>query len=402
MNRHFPSPRPEAWTPARWRDCPARQMPTYDDAEALAGVERQLAAASPVVSPAECAALREDMARVAKGEAFLLQGGDCAENFDDAVAERVARLSALFDAMDEALSQRTDRSILHVARIGGQFAKPRSAPTEKRGPVELPAYRGDIINGQAFTGEDRRADPKRMLRAHLQSVGTAATLAAARGGRAPVYTSHEGLLLPYEEALTRQDDEGRWWATSGHMLWLGYRTQDFDGAHVAYLSGIENVVGIKVGPETAPDAVLALAERLDPANAHGKLVLIARFGADGIEAHLPGLMRATRAAGLNAVWSIDPMHGNTEMLGGRKVRHVDAIEREIASFFAIASAEGVSPGGIHLEMSPDDVTECLGGSGPTDPRDLDRAYRTACDPRLNPGQALALAARVAAIMGARA
>ncbi|MBW0143792.1 3-deoxy-7-phosphoheptulonate synthase [Sphingomicrobium sp. B8] len=372
-------------------------MPHYDDPALLLAVEEQLAAAAPVVTPAGCARLREEMAKVAKGEAYLLQGGDCAESFNDAVADRVARLSGLFDAMDGVLSDGLGLPILHVARIGGQFAKPRSAATEARGPVELPAYRGDIINGIGFSGEERRADPQRMLRAHLQSVGTVATLKAARGGRDPVYTSHEGLLLPYEEALTRQDEDGRWWATSGHMLWLGYRTNDLDGAHVDYLSGIENVVGVKVGPGMDADQVLALAERLDPRNRAGKLLLIARFGAKRIEAELPALMQATQAAGLNAAWSVDPMHGNTETIEGRKVRRVDAIERDIAAFFAIARAQGVHASGVHLEMSPDDVTECLGGSGPTDPSDLDRAYRTACDPRLNPGQATALASFIAGL-----
>lgn len=393
MTRAFPSPAP--WTPARWRNCPARQMPHYADAAALSAVEERLAGAATVVDIADCAALRADMARVGRGEAFLLQGGDCAESFDDAVAERVARLSGLFDAMDDALSAGIDVPILHVARIGGQFAKPRSEEIERRGPVSLPAYRGDIINGQAFSGEERQADPKRMLRAHLQSVGTVATLTAARAGRAPVYTSHEGLLLPYEQALTRADEDGRWWATSGHMLWLGYRTQALDGAHVDYLSGIENTVGIKVGPETGGERLLALAEALDPANRPGKLVFIARFGRD-IDA-IAGPMRAAKAAGLAAAWIVDPMHGNTETIGGRKVRRLEAIEAEIERFIAIARAEGVAPAGLHLEMSPDDVTECLGGSGPTDPADLDRAYRTQCDPRLNPGQAIALASRVAGL-----
>lgn len=395
MNQAFPSPSP--WTPARWRQRDAVQMPVYDDVDSLRSVEAQLANAAPVVSIEGCARLREAMATVANGDAFLLQGGDCAESFNDAVADRVARLSGLFDDMDGVLSGGMGLPILHVARIGGQFAKPRSAATEARGPVELPAYRGDIINGIGFSGEERRADPKRMLRAHLQSVGTVATLKAARGGRDPVYTSHEGLLLPYEEALTRQDADGRWWATSGHLLWLGYRTNDLDGAHVDYLSGIENVVGVKVGPGMGANQLLRLAERLDPANRAGKLLLIARFGAERIEDELPALMKATKAAGLKAAWSVDPMHGNTETIEGRKVRRLEAIQRDIAGFFTIARSEDVHPGGVHLEMSPDDVTECLGGSGPTDPADLDRAYRTACDPRLNPGQATALAKFIAGL-----
>ncbi|MBB3764962.1 3-deoxy-7-phosphoheptulonate synthase [Sphingomicrobium lutaoense] len=384
------------WRPGRWRGRPARQLPSYEDKAALAAVEAHLKDAAPVVAIGDARALREEMAMVARGRAFVLQGGDCAENFDDAVAERVARLAQLFDGMAEHLRPAAGVPLVRIARIAGQFAKPRSAPTEMRGRIELPAYRGDIINGQAFSAAARAHDPERMVRAHFQSVGTAATLSVARHGRDPIYTSHEALLLPYEEALTRRDGEGGWWATSGHMVWLGDRTRQLDGAHVDYLSGIENVVGLKCGPTLQPDDLVRLCERLDPEDRPGKLVLIGRFGADRIDAALPPLLEAVR--GRNLVWIIDPMHGNTEKVDGRKLRRFDAITSEIAAFIRHCRAAGVHPGGMHLEMSPDDVTECLGGGGPQGPADLDRAYRTACDPRLNARQAIELARQVAALL----
>jgi 3-deoxy-7-phosphoheptulonate synthase len=263
--------------------------------------------------------------------------------------------------------------------------------------VTLPAYRGDIVNGIAFESAAREADPQRMIRAHMQSVGTAASLAAARGSSGPIFTSHEALLLPYEEPLTRQDPTGRWWATSGHMLWLGDRTRQFDGAHVEYLRGIENVVGVKCGPSLTAGELSRLIDRLDPLGRPGKLVLIGRFGARKIDESLPRLMRAT--TGRRVVWAIDPMHGNTSMSGRRKVRRLPDILAEIDSFFAIAQAEGVHGGGVHLEMSALDVTECLGGRGPASIDELEKNWLTACDPRLNRAQAIDLAAHVAALLG---
>lgn len=372
------------------------QLPRYADAEALAAVEARLRDAAPVIAIEDARALRSAMTEAANGKAFILQGGDCAENFDDAVAERVARLARLFDEMAELIRPAVGMPLVRIARIAGQFAKPRSAPVERRGSVELPAYRGDIINGQHFSAVARAHDPGRMVRAHLQSVGTAATLAVARHGQKPIYTSHEGLLLPYEEALTRKDDDGRWWATSGHMLWLGDRTRQLDGAHVDYLAGIENVAGVKCGPTMTADELRALCTRLDPRDRPGKLVLIGRFGTDAIGQKLPALMRAVKDR--TVCWIIDPMHGNTRAEAGRKVRRYDDIRSEIAAFLAIARAEGVHPAGLHLEMSPDDVTECLGGGGPADMADLDRAYRTACDPRLNRAQSIRLASDVAALL----
>jgi 3-deoxy-7-phosphoheptulonate synthase len=385
-----------SWRTYGWRSRAAAQMPAYGDADALASVEARLGQASTVVSFAGCAELRARMATLAEGRGFLLQGGDCAESFDDPVAEQVAGITGLFDTMKERLA--AHGPLIEVARIAGQFAKPRSAPTEEHDGKALPAYRGDIINGIAFDSAARDADPLRMIRAHMQSVGTAASLAAARGPDAPIFTSHEALLLPYEEALTRQDSDGRWWATSGHMLWLGDRTRQMDGAHVDFLRGIANVVGVKCGPTMTADDLLALVDRLDPANRAGKLVLIGRFGAKAIGDLLPPLMRAARDGGRKVVWTIDPMHGNTSMAGKRKVRRVAHILAEIDAFFAIARAEGVHPGGVHLEMSALDVTECIGGRGPASVEELEKNWLTACDPRLNARQAIDLAGHVAALL----
>ena len=389
---------PLAWHPAAWRSRPARQLPAYADPAALRAVEQRLANAAPVVAIEQCARLREAMARLAAGEGMLLQGGDCAESFDDPVAEQVAGIAALFDAMAERLAPAADGPLVEVARIAGQFAKPRSTATESHGALKLPAYRGDIVNGAAFDQSSRAADPQRMIRAHMQSVGTAASLAAARDPGRPIYTSHEALLLPYEEALTRRDAAGRWWATSGHMLWLGDRTRQIDGAHVAYLSGIENSVGVKCGPTMSGDELVRLAAVLDPGNRAGKLVMIGRFGARKILDALPPLLAAAQAEGLRLVWAIDPMHGNTTTLGKRKVRRLPDILAEVDAFFAIVRAEGVHPGGLHLEMSALDVTECIGGRGPASIDELDRNWRTACDPRLNAAQAIDLAAHVAALV----
>ena len=388
----------DGWFPASWRGRPARQMPEYADEAAVRAVEARLATAAPVVQSEDSAKLRDAVAGLAMGSGFLLQGGDCAESFDDPVAEQVAGIVGLFDAMAGQLHPAVNGALIEIARIAGQFAKPRSATTESHEGVTLPAYRGDIVNGAAFEPEARRADPLRMMRAHMQSVGTAASLAAMRGAAGPIFTSHEALLLPYEEALTRRDAAGRWWATSGHMLWLGDRTRQADGAHVEYLRGIENVVGVKCGPSLGADELLRLVERLDPRNCAGKLVLIGRFGAKRIGEALPPLMRAVREEGRAVVWTIDPMHGNTTMSGKRKVRRLPDILAEIDAFFAIARAEGVHGGGIHLEMSALDVTECIGGRGPASIDELEKNWLTACDPRLNAGQAIDLAAHVAGLL----
>ena len=383
----------QGWHPASWRHRPALQLPNYADADALGAVEENLRDAAPVVAIADAERLKRQLGEIGPG-GFILQGGDCAENFDDRIADRIDRLSALFDAMTDELA--VCSPIVRIARIGGQFAKPRSAPIEQQGDIELPAYRGDIINGQPFEAQARAPDPQRMIRAHAQSVGTAATLAAIRHHHAPIYTSHEGLLLPYEEALTRRDAQGDWWATSGHFLWLGYRTQALDGAHVEYLSGISNPIGIKCGPGMTADTLRALCDRLDPANTPGRLTLIARFGKEHIARELPALLAATRDRAAN--WIVDPMHGNTEKHGRRKTRRVDAITAEISAFFALARAAGMHPAGVHLEMSPDDVTECIGIGGPAQIDQLERAYRTACDPRLNRDQALHVVAHIETLL----
>ena len=387
----------EGWYPASWRGFPARQMPDYADQALLNSVEKRLAGAAPVIAIDDAARLRQAMAELAEGRGFLMQGGDCAESFDDPVAEQVAGITGLFDAMADRLRPAISGQLIEVARIAGQFAKPRSAEIEEHETARLPAYRGDIVNGIAFDTAAREADPCRMIRAHMQSVGTAASLAAARGPGSPIYTSHEALLLPYEEPLTRRDPGGRWWATSGHMLWLGDRTRQLDGAHVEYLRGIENVVGVKCGPSLAADELLRLIDRLDPRGRPGKLVLIGRFGAMRIDELLPPLMRATRGRPL--IWTIDPMHGNTTLVGRRKVRRLPDILAEIDAFFAIARAEGVHGGGVHLEMSALDVTECLGGRGPASIDELDKNWLTACDPRLNRAQAIDLATHVAELLG---
>jgi 3-deoxy-7-phosphoheptulonate synthase len=385
------------WFPASWRGHPARQMPDYADGALLNAVETRLASAAPVIQIDEAARLRAAVAELAEGRGFLLQGGDCAESFDDPVAQQVAGIVGLFDIMTERLRPAVHGPLVEIARIAGQFAKPRSAHDESHEGVTLPAYRGDIVNGIAFEAAAREADPQRMIRAHMQSVGTAASLAAARGSGAPIFTSHEALLLPYEESLTRRDSAGRWWATSGHMLWLGDRTRQIDGAHVEYLRGVENVVGVKCGPAMTAEELLQLTDRLDPGNDPGKLVLIGRFGAKRISDILPPLMRATK--GRSVIWTIDPMHGNTSLSGKRKVRRLPDILAEIDAFFAIAKAEGVHGGGVHLEMSALDVTECIGGRGPASLDELEKNWLTACDPRLNRAQAIDLAAHVAALLG---
>ncbi|HET9397198.1 MAG TPA: 3-deoxy-7-phosphoheptulonate synthase [Sphingomicrobium sp.] len=387
----------EGWYPGSWRGHPVSQMPAYADQPQLIAVERRLAASAAVVAVPDASLLREATAGLAAGRGFLLQGGDCAESFDDPVAEQVSGIVGLFDRMAERLRPAINGPLIEVARIAGQFAKPRSANVETHGGLTLPAYRGDIVNGIAFDETAREADPGRMIRAHMQSVGTAASLAAARIDGRPIFTSHEALLLPYEEPLTRRDAAGRWWATSGHMLWLGDRTRQLDGAHVEYLRGIENVVGVKCGPTMTADELARLVERLDPRRRPGKLVLIGRFGAKKIDELLPPLMQTTRD--WPVIWTIDPMHGNTTMVGKRKVRRLPDILAEIDAFFAIAKAEGVHGGGVHLEMSALDVTECIGGRGPASIDELEKNWLTACDPRLNRTQAIDLASHVAELLG---
>jgi 3-deoxy-7-phosphoheptulonate synthase len=389
------------WTPSSWRARPARQLPDYADQDALEAVEQRLSHAPPVVSIADCRRLRDCVARLAAGKGVLLQGGDCAESFDDRIADRVASLTDLFDRMAERIRPTANGPLLEIARIAGQFAKPRTSDVERRGTVTLPAYRGDIVNSEAFDATARQADPGRMIRAHMQSVGTAACLAAARVDQQPIFTSHEALLLPYEQALVRRAPDGGQWATSGHMIWLGDRTRQIDGAHVEFLRGVENVVGVKCGPTMTGADLVALCHRLDPLNRPGKLMLIGRFGADRIRGVFPALLDATKAAGLAAVWSIDPMHGNTTMEAARKIRRLPDILAEVDAFVALCRVAGVHPGGVHLEMSALDVTECLGGRGPVSVGDLDANWQSPCDPRLNAAQAIDVADHLAAALARR-
>ena len=442
------------WTPSEWRQYPAAQQPRYPDAAHLARVTAELALRPPLVFAGEARHLQSRLAKVALGQAFLMQGGDCAESFDAPVnaggaagATGDARdMLALLLQMSVVLTYAAALPVVKVGRIAGQFAKPRSSNTERVGELELPAYRGDIINGTAFTAQARAPDPERMLRAYAHCATTLNLLRAyAHGGFADlhqvhrwtqafvagspqgaryaeladritdalafmqacgvtgdsaphirevdVFTSHEALLLPFEEALTRQDPlTGEWFDCSAHMVWIGERTRQLDGAHIAFASGLRNPLGMKVGPTLAPDELLRLIDRLDPHNEPGRLTLISRMGASQINGALPALVRATRAAGRHVIWACDPMHGNTmKTSDGTKTRSFDTVLTETRSFFEVLQTEGQYPGGIHVEITPDNVTECTGGAqGLTDSHLQDR-YETACDPRLNGSQSIELA-----------
>ena len=408
----------EGWSPDSWRARPAAQMPAYPDAGALTRVEARIATSDPLVSIQDIIHLRASLARVAQGKAFLLQGGDCAESFAEFGADKVRTTFNLLLEMGALIRARSGGDVVHLARIAGQFAKPRSSDNETVGGVTLPSYRGDAVNGPAFTPASRTPDPRRLLDAHRQAQVTIELLHAyasasyadlaeiqKRVGLAeparPVamFTSHEALLLNYEQALTRFDEASEsWYATSGHMIWIGDRTRQPDGAHVEFCRGVANPIGLKCGPSLDIDAMLRLMDILDPDNKPGRLVLIGRFGAEKIAEHLPRLMRATRDAGRNAIWSIDPMHGNTRSAGSLKTRMLADIVTEVETFFSVAEAEGVHAGGIHLEMTGGDVTECLGGTGELSEADLPRRYLTHCDPRLNQQQALDVAAEVAELL----
>ena len=391
----------QGWSPDSWRGRPAAQLPVYPDAAALGRIEARIAAAPPLTAIAGIVALKAALAEVAAGRAFLLQGGDCAESFAEFGTEKVRMTFDLLRRMAAMLADAGTLGIVPLARIAGQFAKPRSDRTETRADLTLPSYRGDAVNGAAFDAAARAPDPSRLLAAHHQAQATVELLetwSESDSGLPAVFTSHEALLLNYEQALTRRDG-GHWWATSGHMIWIGDRTRDPGGAHVEFARGVANPVGLKCGPTLGADELLRLADLLDPDNEPGRLVLIGRFGADNIAAHLPALMRATGQAGRTAIWSVDPMHGNTRSAGALKTRLLGDILAEIGAFFDIARAEGVHPGGVHLEMTGADVTECLGGTLPLVEADLPRRYLTHCDPRLNQRQALDVAAAVADRLG---
>ena len=441
------------WSPDGWRAHPIAQMPDYPDAGALALAEAGLRRRPPLVFAGEARRLQAALARVAHGEAFLLQGGDCAESFAELHPNAIRDSLRVLLQMAVVLSFGAGRAVVKVGRIAGQFAKPRSAPTETRGDATLPAYRGDIVNGLAFEPAARVPDPGRMLRAYDQAAATLNLLRAfVQGGFADLrrvhdwtlefvagapqgaryaalaarldealgfmaacgltsatvpqlretelYTSHDALLLPYEEALTRIDSTtGDWYACSAHFLWIGERTRQLDGAHVAFCRGVRNPLGLKLGPSTTPDELLRLIDVLNPDDVPGRLTLIARMGAARVPECLPALVRASARAGRRVIWSCDPMHGNTVTArDGRKTRPFARVLAELRGFCAVLRAEGVPIGGVHVEMTGKDVTECTGGAQAIDEAALGTRYDTHCDPRLNGSQALELAFELAEIL----
>ncbi|HEY0647942.1 class II 3-deoxy-7-phosphoheptulonate synthase [Phenylobacterium sp.] len=439
----------EHWTPASWRGKPAKHIPSdYPDLAELSRVETQLRKMPPLVFAGEARRLKSLLGDVAAGKAFLLQGGDCAESFKEFAADNIRDTFRLILQMAVVLTFAGGKPIVKVGRMAGQFGKPRSSPVEKIGDVELPSYRGDNINGMDFTPESRTPDPNRLMQAYGQSSSTLNLLRAFAGGgyadlynihrwtlgfvndspqgaryrelsekisealtfmaaigvtpethpemhRVEFFTSHEGLLLGYEEAMTRVDStSGEWYDTSAHLLWIGERTRQLDGAHVEFFRGIRNPIGVKVGPTLEGDELNRLIEVLNPKDEPGRLTLYGRFGSDKIADRLPRLLNATK--GRNVVWAVDPMHGNTLTANnGYKTRPFDRILSEVKSFVDICMAEGTHPGGVHLEMTGQNVTECLGGARALTEGDLADRYHTHCDPRLNGEQALELAFLVA-------
>jgi len=444
------------WTPATWRDRPIQQSPSYPDAAALARVEQRLAGYPPLVFAGEARRLKAALAAAADGRAFVLQGGDCAESFGDFNANIIRDTFRVLLQMAVVLTFGASMPVVKLGRMAGQFAKPRSSDTETVGGVTLPSYRGDTINGPAFTAEDRVPDPARMETGYFQSAGTMNLLRAfASGGyadlhevhrwnlsfvaRSPLveqyrdlaaridetlgfmaacgitssttpqiretdfYTSHEALLLPYEQALTRVDStSGDWYACSAHFLWIGDRTRQPDGAHVEFLRGVRNPIGIKVGPTTDIADLLRLIETLNPDGEPGRITLISRMGAERVAAKLPPLLRAVQSEGRRVLWLCDAMHGNTISTASKvKTRSFDAILAEVRGFFNAHAAEGTWAGGVHVEMTGRQVTECIGGAHLLTEADLGARYETFCDPRLNAEQSLELAFLVAEELKAR-
>ncbi|MBC8413540.1 MAG: 3-deoxy-7-phosphoheptulonate synthase class II [Nitrospira sp.] len=436
----------ENWNLSAWRHKPVAQQPEYPDISALRNMESQLSAAPPLVFVNEIQALSRQLARVAEGKAFLLQGGDCAESFSDFEAQNIQDTCKIILQMAVVLVFAGSCPVIQVGRLAGQFAKPRSSKMETIDGLKLPVYRGDMINDTAFDESARIADPQRMMTAYNQSAVTLNLLRAfTKGGLADLhqvhqwnlefvkdspagekfhdlaerigealafmeacgvaskdtpslrettmYTSHEGLLLNYEEALTRQDLElGDWYDCSAHMIWIGERTRQMDGAHIEFARGIKNPLGVKVGPGMEPDELLRLAEVLNPENEAGRLTIITRMGSDRIADRLPPLIKCISREGLKIVWSVDPMHGNTvQASNGLKTRSFDRILSEVRTFFEIHRAEGTYPGGLHCEMTGQNVTECIGGAQAITEQELMNKYMTRCDPRLNAVQSLELA-----------
>jgi len=445
ITREAPA-RPLAWSRSSWRQVAATQLPIYPDLHHLADVERRLRVLPPLVFAGEARELRRQLGEVAEGRGFLLQGGDCAESFAEFGADNIRDTLRVLLQMSAVLAFGAGLPVVKVGRLAGQFAKPRSLNMEREGDVELPSYRGDIVNGPAFTTADRIPDPERQVQAYSQSAATlnllraltdggyasltrvhdhtldfvaqspqgrryrevadhiteALTFMAACGvsertvpamGSTKLYTSHEALLLGYEEAMTRVDSTvGGFYNTATHMPWIGDRTRDIDGAHVEYMRGIENPIGLKAGPTMTPDDLLRLCAKLNPHNEAGRLTIIARMGHETVENSLPPLIRAVEREGGKVVWSCDPMHGNTiKAVSGYKTRPFGQIMREVEGFFAVHQAEGTHPGGIHLEMTGQNVTECTGGAQAITDDGLQLRYRTMVDPRLNAQQSLELA-----------
>ncbi|WP_311337080.1 class II 3-deoxy-7-phosphoheptulonate synthase [Campylobacter ureolyticus] len=440
------------WNKDSWRSLPIKQQPIYSNLDELKNTEIRLATLPPLVFAGEVRSLKKELASASLGKSFLLQGGDCAESFANYRADNIKNMFKVILQMSAVLTFAGSFPIVKVGRIAGQFAKPRSSDFEEINGVKLPSYRGDIVNDLEFTKEAREPKPGKLIQAYYQSATTLNLLRAfARGGLANLheihrwnlgfakaaeietkfsnlvneitraldfmeacgidpeaqainetrfYTSHEALLLPYEEALTRIDStSGDWYDCSAHMLWIGERTRGLNEAHVNFLSGVKNPVGVKVGPTATPDEILGLCEKLNPENEAGRLNLIVRMGADKIESNLPKLLKAVKSEGKIVLWSSDPMHGNTfKTTNNYKTRAFDKILKEVKSFFEIHKSEGTYPGGIHLEMSGDDVTECTGGFFNVKEETLAKRYETQCDPRLNANQSLELAFLVADLL----
>ncbi|VXD02152.1 Phospho-2-dehydro-3-deoxyheptonate aldolase [Pseudomonas sp. 8Z] len=437
-----------AWNPQSWRAKPIQQQPEYPDAAHLAQVEQALAGYPPLVFAGEARELRRQFAEVTQGRAFLLQGGDCAESFAEFSAAKIRDTFKVLLQMAIVMTFAAGCPVVKVGRMAGQFAKPRSSGSETIDGVTLPAYRGDIVNGIGFDAASRVPDPERLMQAYHQATASLNLLRAfAQGGFADLhqvhqwnldfiansalaekyhqlagridetlafmravgmdsapqlretsfFTAHEALLLNYEEAFVRRDSlTGRWYDCSAHMLWIGDRTRQLDGAHVEFMRGIENPIGVKVGPTTDADELIRLIDTLNPDNDPGRLNLIVRMGAEKVEAHFPRLLRKVKEEGRQVLWSSDPMHGNTiKASSGYKTRDFAQILSEVRQFFAAHQAEGTHAGGIHIEMTGQNVTECIGGSRPITEDGLSDRYHTHCDPRMNADQSLELAFMIA-------
>jgi 3-deoxy-7-phosphoheptulonate synthase len=391
----------DAWTPWAWRSLPALQQPAYRDADRVARALAEVALRTPRVTPAEVLRLREDVAAASRGEAFVLQGGDCVERFADCEPGRITARLTLLDRMAEVLAASGCGRVVPVARLAGQYAKPRSQEVESVAGETLPVWRGDLVHGAEPTARAREPDPDRLLEAARLADRTVAWIRGLGGRLAQVATSHEGLLLPWEEAHTREEDAG-WFNLGAHTLWLGDRTRQLDGAHVAYFRGLENPIGVKLGPSATPAEVVALLRTVDPADRPGRVTLITRLGADAVASRLPAILDAVRASGRRHVlWACDPMHGNTVLTAsGLKTRHFDRILAELRATLSAHVAAGSRLGGVHVELAADDVTECTGGPQGLREEDLARGYETGCDPRLNAAQSLALAEGLAGLLRA--